>query len=95
MLLAIKIVIVAYVYEQKLLNEGMILNWWYKFVHKHVKNEFWRSPLTDCIFCITGQMMLWTYLYQLSGLSILDEVGNLIFYISLAIFTQILLKKWL
>jgi len=36
------------------LNDGMILGFLYRFFKKHVKSEFWRKPLYDCIYCMAS-----------------------------------------
>jgi hypothetical protein len=54
------VVAVAVVYTEVLINPGMILDWWDKFLHKHFKKEWILKPLIDCVYCFGGQLALWS-----------------------------------
>jgi len=56
------VVVTAVVYTEVLINPGMILDWWDRFLHKHIKKEWILKPLIDCVYCFGGQLALWTYL---------------------------------
>ena len=53
------VVAIAIVYCDVLTDVGMILGWWSKFLHKHIKNEWILKPLVDCVYCFAGQLALW------------------------------------
>ena len=54
---------IAYVYCEILVEPGMLLVNWYKFLEKKVgKYPFLFKPLIECFKCVAGQMALWFYL---------------------------------
>ena len=55
------IVATAVVYTEVLTPPGMILAWWDKLIHDHIEKEWILKPLVDCVYCVGGQMALWSY----------------------------------
>ena len=55
------IAICSYVYVNILTEQGMILGWWYDLLKK--LPEWLFNPLVGCIYCVTGQVALWYYLF--------------------------------
>ena len=60
----------AVVYTEVLTAPGMILAWWDKLIHKYIEKEWILKPLVDCVYCVGGQMALWSILLY-SGMSTL------------------------
>ena len=54
------VVAIAVVYTEVLTDTGMILGWWSKFLHNHIKKEWILKPLIDCVYCFGGQLALWS-----------------------------------
>ena len=52
--------ITAIVYTDVLTDTGMILDFWSKFLHNHIKKEWILKPLVDCVYCVGGQLALWS-----------------------------------
>lgn len=55
------VVATSVVYTEILVNPGMVLAWWDKFLHKHIKKEWILKPIVDCVYCFGGQLALWSY----------------------------------
>ena len=53
--------ITAIVYTEVLTDTGMILDFWSRFLHNHIKREWILKPLVDCVYCVGGQVALWSY----------------------------------
>jgi hypothetical protein len=54
------VVATAVVYTEVLPAPGMLLDFWDKFLHKHIKKEWILKPLIDCVYCFGGQLALWS-----------------------------------
>lgn len=54
------VVAISIVYCDVLTDVGMILGWWSKFLHDHIKKEWILKPLVDCVYCFGGQLALWS-----------------------------------
>jgi hypothetical protein len=52
--------ITAIVYTDVLTDTGMILDFWSRFLHNHIKKEWILKPLVDCVYCVGGQLALWS-----------------------------------
>jgi hypothetical protein len=53
------VVIISVVYTEILTAPGMILDFWSRFLHNHIKKEWILKPLIDCVYCFGGQLALW------------------------------------
>jgi hypothetical protein len=70
------IVAVAVVYCEVLLAPGMILDFWDKFLHKHIKSDWLLKPLGDCVYCFGGQLALWGFILLFWGhYSVILHIG--------------------
>ena len=62
-LTSVVIAVIAVVFSAVLTQEGMLLNFLWKFLNKHIGNKpFLFNPLIDCPKCVSGQIALWYYL---------------------------------
>jgi len=55
------VVATAVVYTEVLTAPGMILDWWCRWLHKLTSKEWILKPLIDCVYCVGGQIALWSY----------------------------------
>ena len=54
--------LIAVVYI-KILSYEEVLNWWFKFGLKFENKWFWK-PIWGCHLCFSGQLALWTYVFN-------------------------------
>jgi hypothetical protein len=57
------VVVFTVVYCEVLTMPEMILGWWDKFLHDHIRSEWLLKPLGDCLYCFGGQVALWSFLF--------------------------------
>ena len=74
--------ITAIVYADVLTDPGMILGWWSKLLHDHIKKEWILKPLVDCVYCFGGQLALWSGFFIWNDYKLLTHF----FYIVTVIF---------
>lgn len=87
MLEILKVAITAYV-ATLLMEDGMILSWWYNLIRR-LPDVFYK-PLGGCIACFSGQFALWYYLIaHLHYYNFFEHV----FFIAATIFTVLILDK--
>lgn len=60
-LLSFELAVFSIVYVKILTDQDMILFWWWKFLHKHIKSDYILKPVVDCEYCVAGQLALWVY----------------------------------
>lgn len=77
--------IIGYTYTV-LMDENMILFWWWKFINKHLTG--WKLYLLTCSKCVSGQIALWTCV--INSRTVYESV----FIISGAILTAKILERW-
>ena len=90
-LFALNIAIFSVVYVNILCDEGMILFFWWRFLHKHIKNQYILKPIVDCDLCFSGQAALWFYVFYFDNYNFILHI----FFISLVIFTVYIINKFL
>lgn len=49
----------AVIYRQFLADQP-VLNWWFMFGMRF-ENKWFHAPIWGCVFCISGQLALWSY----------------------------------
>ncbi len=87
MLEILQVSVVAYV-ATLLMEEGMILSWWYNLIRK--LPDILYKPLGGCIACTGGQAGLWYYLIaHFHSYSFFEHV----WFIAATIFTVLILDK--
>lgn len=85
MLEALKVAVFCYVFTQ-MLEEGMILSFWGKWIDR--LPTWLYKPLGGCLICFTGQVALWYYVFTRKY----NFVEHLSF-ITLSMFIVILIDK--
>lgn len=53
---------VAIVFCDVLMAPGMILSWYTSLIDR-IKAEWIKNPLGMCVYCFTGQLALWGYIF--------------------------------
>lgn len=84
---SIKIAVLAVVYRF-ILSIG-ILNFWFRFGLKFEKYKFIFEPIWNCVYCISGQVSFWLYIYF--NYDKIDLI-SLILFITQTIFITHLIK---
>jgi hypothetical protein len=99
-IVSVMIALVAFVYSEMLTEPGMILNWIYKLLDKHLPT-FLFKPLIGCFKCVGGQLSFWAFLVLFSnqyrhvplGVDVFKLVFIHIYFVCLTIFfTEIICK---
>lgn len=98
-LLSWAISVVAFTYSEILTDHGMILYKWRGILFMLFKNEdhFIFKILVGCAYCVSGQWMLWIYLYlcifgnELFGVLDYDLIMH-IALISITVFNTAIIK---
>lgn len=93
LILSFFISIVAFVYAVILVDDGMILFGYKKFLYKTIgKVDYLFKPVVGCPYCVSGQFALWLYLilYYDQGYNLLEHIT----LVSLSIFNIAIIKKF-
>lgn len=87
---SVLIAVSSWVYVCILTNEGMILDWWAKFLNRIIRSQWLLKPLVECEYCVSGQIALWFYV-----LKYWNEYNLLtnIFFVTLTIFLTNLMNE--
>lgn len=99
-IIAFQIAVIASVYAVKLTKQGMLLGGIYYqltvVAHKHPWTEWFLKPLMLCVYCVTGQMALWTLiLYGGFHLEWVPKVIDALFFLSLPfVLVELVDKVW-
>ena len=84
--------IISWVYCEILTDPGMILNWWWKVIKR--LPEWVAKPLGTCVYCFSGQVALWFYLWFVWRFDLNYNIFQHIFLISITIFIVKMINKW-
>jgi hypothetical protein len=92
-LLALNIAIIAYVYSVILTEQGMILNFLYRWLdglNETNKLPDWAFyPLIGCSKCVSGQMAFWYYIFTCHSYNLINHI----LLISITILFVVLIDK--
>lgn len=83
--IAIISAVIGYTYTV-LMDENMILFWWWKIITKYLSG--WKLYLLTCGKCVSGQIALWSCVY--CGIELIDSI----FVICLSILSAKILERW-
>ena len=92
-LLALKIALIAYVYSVILTEQGMLLNGLYRWLDSKNLPDWLFNPLIGCSKCVTGQMALWYLILEYLKMPYLNNIVEIVFFLSLAIFISYVINK--
>lgn len=70
---AIHIAVFVWVFVEIIAQEGAPFGWWRVLVTRAV-GELWAKPLATCIYCMSGQVALWSYFFIHEGYCFLTHV---------------------
>lgn len=75
---ALQIAVIAWVYVRILTQPDMILDWWSRWLHDRIQNDWLLKPLVDCESCVAGQIALWSFPFLFPY----DPIHHIIFIIN-------------
>lgn len=71
---ALLLAVCAIVYRH-ILAEQEVLNWWFVWGNRF-ENKWFYKPIWGCELCISGQLALWTYVFNWINYSYSGQIGG-------------------
>jgi hypothetical protein len=94
-LFALQCAVIAFTYSEILVEGGMILNPWYKFLERKIGHlPYLFKPLIECSKCVAGQISLWAYPFFYSyNYNLFEHIYSICQAILFALVIKLIMNK--